>query len=197
MRAKLKLIRKYHLILEKIYVFFLKIKKKNKFIITQEEYDTIHRINNSVYSGAILENVTSQFENIDKIYEECDCISPVQIELYCTDSWYILLALHHDYIEVRDFAAENGKSKNASEVLGGLYNIFYMHRRRLFSALCRDSTSYILIKLLEKGKRIKVLSDEPLFIYDEDFHEVLFKVTFSKKNKKKSLRDVIRHKNGL
>lgn len=101
----------------------------------------------------------------EDVADYCDCgIS--QLRLYLTKEWYALLAEHEDYIELVDLAS---KAKNTPLLF--IVNTLTQYQKP-FIMDCRDSTSYRIVKALEKAGRIHLISDEEYARGGELFHDI-------------------------
>ncbi len=98
-------------------------------------------------------------------YMECNVSD---IKVIFEDKYYMLLAEHNDYVEIVDFASTK-KFMNFKKILSALESL-----DKPFYCDARKSTSYPIIKYLEKMGKCKITKDEPYDWDGETFHKISF-----------------------
>ena len=132
--------------------------------LTEENLQRIKTIEAAAYANTCYSQMqwVETWEDMAD-YMECDV---EDIRMYCNDHFYLLVAEQEDYAEVVDLARSNGAADlvRVVRILESLDKPLEMD--------CRESTSYPILKFMEKTGRCQILKDEPYSWEDEIFHEV-------------------------
>ena len=162
--------------LECLLCVFLRIKRRNDRLITEDDLKTIKVIESQSYPEDL--QGYKDCESMSDFIHHCDCVGPEQIYLLSEDDWYIIVVKHLKYTEIKDFAASSGKCHDLFRVIGYLFENFSHDTVKM---KCRDSTSYPLLMFMIKRGRVRLLQDKCIVMGEELFHEVTIKKAKRKK----------------
>lgn len=131
---------------------------------TSENLAKLKRIEREAYEGTgymQMQYCTSW----ESVASYCEC-SLDDLHIAFIDDGYVIAACHEDYMEIVDLAS-SGRNMNLFAVWDFLKEI---GKPMIFDA--RESTSYRLIKLLERRGEISIVEDTPHPWGGETFHDV-------------------------
>lgn len=150
--------------------------------LTEENLAKIKRIEEQAYANTCygqMQNCHSWEDVAD--YMEC---TVEQIRLCCGEAFYLLAAEHEDSVEVVDLASADGMA-NLRRVVLAMESF-----DKPLTMDCRESTSYPILKYLERIKRCAITEDVPHQWGGEAFHELTVYTTKALEAQKRLDRDV-------
>lgn len=136
--------------------------------LTQQNLDKVKEIEDIAYPNFMkgMQDIESISDVLD--YAECDG------EIICLieDDWYILGCNSRKSIEIVDLASK--KSLTFSDI-NKIVNFLKSYGDKVINVDARATTSYRLIKLLQKRGAIEIIHDSPWNWESETMHELKFK----------------------
>lgn len=135
--------------------------------ITEDEVidiDKLKAIENKAYEDTIYSQMQS-FQTIDDLAEYCE-VPEENVHVLSGDDWYVILGEHEDYIEIVDMAS-TGHNLPVNKVLS-----FMKSFEKPFTMDARESTSYKLVKALDKADMLKIDRDDEYMWGNEKFHDI-------------------------
>lgn len=153
------------------FVYGLLLQIKGHKNVTEDELSQIKEIEASAYPNEI-----RGFEKIETVIDlrrHIGCSTTSQIDLYIFDGCYLLIVNHFNCVEIFDLAAVEGKCRNPLAI----WKIISQQKRRIV-ALCRERTTYRMLKKLEKKGKIIIFKDTVKELWGEEFHSVKFRFIY-------------------
>ena len=150
----------------------LKRIRKNDQLINEDDFKNIKDIAEKAYPYKL--NLYRDIEHLDEFLISYNCFCPEQVFCIVKPEWYFLAIKTLDGITIKDFASIGGKCREFMSVITYLYKLSDLFTGDKFYTLSRESTSYPLLLLAEKRKKIKIISDKCIAINSEYFHELIF-----------------------
>ena len=133
---------------------------EDKFI----DIEKLKAIEKRAYADTIYSQMQS-FKTIDDLAEYCET-SKEDVHILSGDDWYVILGEHEDYIEIVDMAS-TGHNLPVNKVLA-----FMKSFKKPFTMDARESTSYKLVKALDKANMLKIDKDDEYMWGNEKFHDI-------------------------
>ena len=133
---------------------------EDKFI----DIEKLKAIEKRAYADTIYSQMQS-FKTIDDLAEYCET-SKEDVHILSGDDWYVILGEHEDYIEIVDMAS-TGHNLPVNKVLA-----FMKSFNKPFTMDARESTSYKLVKALDKANMLKIDKDDEYMWGNEKFHDI-------------------------
>lgn len=137
--------------------------------LTTQNLNTLKTLERLAYRGTSYAEMQSchSWQDVAN-YCECDLS---ELRVYLTNDWYVLLAEHEDYIEFVDLASRTRQTPllQIIQVLTQYTKPFIMD--------CRETTSYRIVKALERAGRIEISQDEAYTRGGETFHDIRLALT--------------------
>ena len=133
---------------------------EDKFI----DIEKLKAIEKRAYADTIYSQMQS-FQTIDDLAEYCET-SKEDVHILSGDDWYVILGEHEDYIEIVDMAS-TGHNLPVNKVLA-----FMKSFNKPFTMDARESTSYKLVKALDKANMLKIDKDDEYMWGNEKFHDI-------------------------
>lgn len=135
--------------------------------ITEDEVidiDKLKAIENKAYADTIYSQMQS-FQTMDDLAKYCE-VPEENVHVLSGDDWYVILGEHEDYIEIVDMAS-TGHNLPVNKVLS-----FMKSFDKPFTMDARESTSYKLVKALDKADMLKIDRDDEYMWGNEKFHDI-------------------------
>lgn len=135
--------------------------------ITEDEVidiDKLKAIENKAYEDTIYSQMQS-FQTIDDLAKYCE-VPEENVHILSGDDWYVILGEHKDYIEIVDMAS-TGHNLPVNKILS-----FMKSFEKPFTMDARESTSYKLVKALDKANMLKIDRDDEYMWGNEKFHDI-------------------------
>lgn len=157
--------------LDNIFSIFLGIVRKDDLLLNDEKFKHICECainaypNEDFYDYNIYDNSQEFLDGI--------CCKKGKVYVLTGDNWYFIILREIDHYVLYDFASSSKKCSDMLKVYSLLIN--KMRGKKVFT-ICRESTSYPLIKTLEKRGKYTILEDEAIILDGEKHHKVLLKV---------------------
>lgn len=140
--------------------------------VTEEMVEKIREIGKEAFPEKLQEQRT--FRNPAELAEYAYCSDLSQLEVHLTDNWYLVIADHHNCVDIVELADRRGKCPEILKILS-----YTMDRcgSRIIIAKCREITSFRLLRLLADRGRIEILEDKVTCSLGEEFHFLKFRVS--------------------
>lgn len=169
----------------------LKSRTDNCFL-TEEKFEHIKRCVVLAYPEED-EHDYIEYSNVNDFLESILC-EHGQIYVLTGQDWYFILIRELTHVVAYDFASATGKCREIFKIYGILMELF---RGQSGYLLCRESTSYPLVKLLEKRGDYKIIKDKCIIRQDEKYHKLFVKVRKHRKStkNKRQNRDCVKASN--
>lgn len=154
--------------------------RTDNFFLTEEKFEHIKYCVALAYPEET-EHDYLEYNNVSEFLENILC-ERGQIYVLTGSDWYFILIRQLTHVVAYDFASATGK---CHEILGIYKTLMELFRGKKGFLLCREKTSYPLVKTLEKRGEYKILKDKILFRDNERHHKLLVKVYKHKQVKRK------------
>ena len=128
------------------------------------DIDKLKSIEKKAYADTIYSQMQS-FQTMDDLAEYCE-VPEENVHILSGDDWYVILGEHEDYIEIVDMAS-TGHNLPVNKVLA-----FMKSFNKPFTMDARESTSYKLVKALDKANMLKIDKDDEYMWGNEKFHDI-------------------------
>ena len=149
-----------------------KIRSKEE-LISEDDFFQNKKIAKAAYPEKL--NIYKELECLDDFLLKYDCKCIEQVFSIVKKEWYFIAIKTLEGIIIKDFAAINGKCREIMSVVSYLYRLDELFNGVVFYTLSREITSYPFILLVEKKKKIKILTDKCYVMDEEYFHDISFK----------------------
>ena len=110
-------------------------------------------------------------DTLEELADYCEC-KVSQLFVICGNNYYLLAANKQRSVEIVDFAS-TGRCNELFKVINICFEEF---KNKRVTMDCRESTSYPIVTLLLKRKKIKY-TDTTWYWEDEAMHEICFTCT--------------------
>lgn len=150
-----------------IYAGCLRLFRKKEDMLSLQDLKRIIEIEKKAYTEEFC--TYSNCDSLEAFQSECGCFNIAQIYYKLEDDWYFIAVRHYNFVELVDFASVSKKCFKMLQVVSWLFDNFSKSKVR---ADCRESTSYQLMKVMEKRGKIDIVEDEPHIRNLEIFHRI-------------------------
>lgn len=155
--------------------------RKDSYFLTEEKFQHIKKCAELAYHN----------EELD--YHDCDSMNDLldqlgerlgKVYILVGETWYFILIREMTHIVAEDFASSTGKCPEIIRVYKTLFELF---RGKYVFMKSRESTSYPIIKALERKGTYSIKRDETIDWNGEKYHNLLIK-SYRTPHKKKKTR---------
>ena len=159
---------------ELVYSLFLRARNRlqGRQPLTEEMVEKILEIEQEAFPERFL--MEESFQNLQELAEYAHCSSLSQLEIHLTDNWYLIIADHHNCVDIVELA---DRRRKCPEILKILFYIMDRCGSRTIIAKCRETTSCRLLRLLADQGRIEILEDKVTYSLGEEFHFLKFRIS--------------------
>lgn len=146
------------------------------------DIDKLKTIEQKAYEDTIYSQMQS-FRDIYDLAEYCE-VPPENIHVLSGNDWYVILGEHEDYIEIVDMAS-TGHNLPVNKVLSFMKSFNKEDepesgeslneargKVKPFTMDARETTSYKLVKALDKADMLRIDKDEEYIWGNEKFHDI-------------------------
>lgn len=163
----------FHYFCEHILSKYLVYARKDDYFLTEEKCKFIIECAQKAY-GDKTDLIYDDYDSIDEwVRYNFSCSGIGQIYVFNNDVVNVIMIRHLTHYRIDEFASKEIGNLCWINLLISLKQIC---KNKLIKAKCRETTSYKLIKILEKKNIIKVYADSSLRSCSELCHEVAFKI---------------------
>ena len=145
--------------------------RTDDYFLTEEKLNHIKKCVNSAYRDVEHEDY-NDYESVSDFLESTLC-GLGQIYVLTGDNWYFLVIRQYTHIVGYDFASATGRCMDVMRIYRILIDLFHGKYAFIYG---RETTSYRLIKAVEKKGEIRIIRDKIVVENDERCHKMLIKI---------------------